>query len=118
MIDTFRKVSQTVAAAIGSPFGFASAAGLVLVWLVVGPFVDFSEAWNSAINTILTVLTWMMVFLLQYTQNRDSKALHLKIDELICAVEPARNEMVNANNLSDEQLGHLEQQLRAKGQRS
>jgi low affinity Fe/Cu permease len=77
----------------------------------------YSDTWQLFVNTVTTVLTYLAVFLLQNTQNRDSKAMHLKLDELIRSIEGARNDMLDIDNLSDEELQKLEQQFRRLGQR-
>ncbi|PYI82144.1 MAG: hypothetical protein DMF05_00440 [Verrucomicrobia bacterium] len=84
----------------------------MLVWLITGPTFHFSDTWQLIINTATTVVTFLMVFLIQNTQNRDAKAMHLKLDELIRAVKGARNQLVDLENLSDEDLKKLEEQFR------
>ena len=84
---------------------------VVLVWLVTGPIFHYSDTWQLIINTGTTIVTFLMVFLIQNTQNRDARALHLKLDELIRAVHGARNKLVDLENLSDEQLDELQKQF-------
>ena len=84
----------------------------ILVWIVTGPTFHFSDTWQLIINTATTIVTFLMVFLIQNTQNRDAKAMHLKLDELIRAVKGARNRLVDLENLSDEELKKLEEQFR------
>jgi low affinity Fe/Cu permease len=83
---------------------FFAALGLILIWLISGPFFGFSDTWQLVINTGTTIITFLMVFLIQNTQNRETKAINLKLDELIRAVEKARNNMVDLENASDEEL--------------
>jgi low affinity Fe/Cu permease len=85
---------------------------VILVWLLTGPMFHFSDTWQLIINTATTVITFLMVFLIQNTQNRDAKAMHLKLDELIRAIKDARNELVDLEELSDEELKKLEEQFR------
>ena len=83
----------------------------ILVWIVTGPTFHFSDTWQLIINTATTIVTFLMVFLIQNTQNRDAKAMHLKLDELIRALKGARNQLVDLENLSDDELKKLEEQF-------
>jgi low affinity Fe/Cu permease len=96
---------------LGSAWAFTGAVLVILVWLVTGPTFHFSDTWQLIINTATTVITFLMVFLIQNTQNRDAKAMHLKLDELIRAVRGARNQLLDLEHLSDEELKKLEQQF-------
>ena len=96
---------------LGSAWAFTGAAFVILVWLVTGPTFHFSDTWQLIINTATTIITFLMVFLIQNTQNRDAKAMHLKLDELIRAITGARNQLVDLENLSDEDLKKLEEQF-------
>ena len=87
---------------------FIFAVVLLLIWAVSGPFFHFSDTWQLIINTGTTIVTFLVVFLIQNTQNRDAKALHLKLDELIRSHVPARNDMIDIEKLSDEELDELE----------
>ena len=111
MKDSFRKIATVSAEALGSAWMFAANVALVLVWLAVGPMFDFSDTWQLWMNTFTTVVTYLAVFLIQNTQNRDSKATHLKLDELISSLEGARNKFVDLQSLSDDELKLLEQQF-------
>jgi low affinity Fe/Cu permease len=91
---------------------------VILLWLVTGPVFHFSDTWQLIINTATTVVTFLMVFLIQNTQNRDAKAMHLKLDELIRAIKNARNELVDLEDLSDEELKKLEEQFRRTRRRA
>jgi len=110
--DAFRVFAQHSAAKLGSAWAFTAAVLVIFVWLLTGPVFHFSDTWQLIINTATTVITFLMVFLIQNTQNRDAKAMHLKLDELIRAIKNARNELVDLEELSDEELKSLEQQFR------
>lgn len=89
---------------VAHPLTFVVAVLSVLIWAATGPFLHFSETWQLIINTSTTILTFLMVFVLQNTQNRDSRALQVKLDELLRAVAGARNELIDLENLSEEEL--------------
>lgn len=108
----FRKFSQKTSEAVGSPWAFIIALTLLVVWGVSGPIFHFSDTWQLVINTATTIVTFLMVFLIQNTQNRESKALNLKLDELIRSAYGARNNMVALEELSDEELDRLQTQFR------
>lgn len=109
--DSFRRLSVGSANALGSPWVFVVNVLLILVWLAAGPFAHFSDTWQLVVNTATTVFTYLAVFLIQNTQNRDSKAVHLKLDELISSVQGARNRLVDLEDLSDEELTQLQQEF-------
>jgi low affinity Fe/Cu permease len=118
--DAFRVFAQRCASMLGSAWAFTGAVLVILVWLITGPTFHFSDTWQLIINTATTVITFLMVFLIQNTQNRDAKAMHLKLDELIRALRGARNQLVDLEDLSDEDLKKLEEQfqrLRKKAER-
>jgi low affinity Fe/Cu permease len=96
---------------MGTQWAFAIALGVILVWAVTGPLFGFSDTWQLIINTGTTIVTFLMVFLIQNTQNRDAKAIHLKLDELIRSVKEARDSMLNLEDLSDEELETLHGQF-------
>lgn len=110
--DAFRVFARRSALTLGSAWAFAVAILIIVVWGVTGPMFHFSDTWQLIINTGTTIVTFLMVFLIQNTQNRDSKAMHLKLDEIIRALKKARNELVDLEELSDEELNKLEQQFR------
>jgi low affinity Fe/Cu permease len=91
---------------------------VILVWLLTGPTFHFSDTWQLIINTATTVITFLMVFLIQNTQNRDAKAMHLKLDEIIRAIKDARDELVDLEDLSDEDLKKLEEQFKQLRQKA
>ena len=110
--EGFRKFAVKAAGALGSPWLFVLNVALILIWLASGPFFHFSDTWQLLVNTATTVITYLAVFLIQNTQNRDAKAVHLKLDELISSVAGARNRLVDLEDLSDEELSDLQDQFR------
>jgi low affinity Fe/Cu permease len=115
--DRFRWFSGATSSAMGRPWAFLTAIGLIVVWGLSGPLFHFSDTWQLVINTSTTIITFLMVFLIQNTQNRDAKAIHLKLDELIHAIDGARNKLVNLENLSDDELEKLESEFARLGKR-
>jgi low affinity Fe/Cu permease len=111
MKNWFRAFSQKVSVWAGSPLAFVSCSVIVLVWAFSGPEFHYSDTWQLVINTGTTIITFLMVFLIQNTQNRDSRAIHLKLDELIRATKHARNEMIDLQQLADEELDRLHKEL-------
>lgn len=109
--DFFHKFAHTISNAVGSPVAFIAAVAIVAVWGITGPLFHFSDTWQLVINTGTTIITFLMVFVIQNTQNRDAKAIHLKLDELIRAMEGARTKLVDLEDLSDEELAGLEKQF-------
>jgi low affinity Fe/Cu permease len=115
--DLFHKFSSKASEIVGSAGAFCCALGLIVAWALWGPFAHYSETWQLVINTSTTIITFLMVFLIQNTQNRDSRMVHLKLDELIRSHEGARNDMIDLESLSDEELMRLTEEfaiLRAK----
>jgi len=108
----FRKFAKATSSAMGRPWAFCGAGLAVIVWAALGPIFEFSDTWQLVINTSTTIVTFLMVFLIQNTQNRDTEALRLKLDELILATRDARNEFVGIEDLEDKELDELEQDLR------
>jgi low affinity Fe/Cu permease len=108
----FVALSNQTAQWTGSPWSFLAAVLVCLVWIGTGPYYQFSDTWQLVINTGTTIITFLMVFLIQNTQNRDKRALHLKLDELIYAVAAARNEMIDIECLNDDELKELATQFR------
>lgn len=111
MKPIFRKIANRVSQAAGSPYAFLLAFGVVLVWALTGSFFNYSDTWQLVINTGTTIVTFLMVFLIQNTQNRDGKALQLKLDELIRASK-ARDTFVNLENLTDEELMEIDKEFK------
>ncbi len=111
MNDFFRKFANAISNAVGSPWAFILAFVIVLGWGLSGPIFGFSDTWQLVINTGTTIVTFLMVFLIQNTQNRDAKAMHLKLDELIRAVKGARTGLVDLEDLDDKDLARLQKQF-------
>ena len=107
MTERFRSFANATAGAMGSPWAFLLALAACVVWAVSGPFFHFSEDWQLVSNTGTTSATFLVVFLIQNTQNRDALAIHLKLDELLRAVEHARTRLVSLENCTDEELEKL-----------
>src|SRR5436190_24150580 len=120
MSDTFRTFARHSSIVLGSAWTFASAILIIVIWGLTGPTFRYSDTWQLIINTGTTIVTFLMVFLIQNTQNRDAKAAQLKLDELIRALKGARNKLVDLESLSEEELRQLErefQRLRKKAER-
>ena len=111
--SAFRRFSHRVSIAVGTPWAFGLALVAVIIWGAVGPLFGYSDTWQLTINTGTTIVTFLMVFVIQHTQNRDAQVLQLKLDELIRAVESARTELVDMEDLSDEELHRLQHQFEA-----
>ena len=105
--DWFGYCSSNVSTWLGSKWAFAAAAAVILIWGALGPVFHYSDTWQLVINTGTTIVTFLMVFLIQNTQNRDARAINLKLDELIHAIDKARNTMIDIENLSDPELDEL-----------
>lgn len=119
MVDAFRRFANAASRALGTPPAFALAVGVVVAWAVTGPLFHYSDSWQLVINTGTTVVTFLMVFLIQATQNRDATALHLKMDELIRSTREARNTFAALENASEDELKGFQdefQKLRKEGQ--
>ncbi len=117
--DKFREFAHLVSRAVGSPTAFFLAAATIVVWGATGPIFHFSDTWQLVINTSTTIVTFLMVFLIQTTQNRDAHAMHLKLDELIHVTAKARNRLVALEGLSDAELDRLETEFqRVRGRPS
>ena len=112
MKDLFRKFAQAISHAVGSPWAFIIATLIIVVWAVTGPLFGYSDTWQLVINTGTTIITFLMVFLIQNTQNRDAKAIHLKLDELLKGVTGARTGMVDLEDMSDEELEKLHKEFK------
>ncbi len=97
---------------MGSPWAFITACLLIILWIITGPIFHFSDTWQLVINTATTIVTFLMVFLIQNTQNRDAKAIHLKLDELLRGVQGARTGLVDLEDLTDEELEKLQAEFR------
>lgn len=109
----FSRFASKTARLVGHPMMFLAAIMTLVVWGISGPIFHYSDTWQLVINTATSLLTFLIVFLIQNTQNRDAKALHLKLDELIRSHSPAHNDMIDIENLSDEELDELEKRYAA-----
>ena len=112
MKELFRKIAGRVSFVAGSAGAFTMALLIVIIWATTGPAFGFSDTWQLVINTGTTIVTFLMVFLIQNTQNRDSKAMQLKLDELIRATRAARDSFVDTEDLSDEELAALDAEFK------
>jgi low affinity Fe/Cu permease len=118
LADGFQVFATKSSYWVGSRWAFALAVVTIIVWAVIGPHFHYSDTWQLVVNTATTIVTFLMVFLIQNTQNRDAKAIHLKLDEIIRAIRPADNNMINIERLSDEELQVLAAQFeRIRGRR-
>lgn len=109
--NVFRSCSRWISSAVGSPWAFAVATLVVVGWAISGPHFKYSNTWQLVINTGTTIVTFLMVFLIQNTQNRDARAVQLKLDELLRAIHGARNSLLNLESLSDEELDRLQKEF-------
>ena len=109
MNEPFRKFAHAISNTVGMPGSFFTAAAVIVVWGITGPVFGFSDTWQLVINTATTIVTFLMVFLIQNAQNRDARAIHLKLDELLRAVGGARTSLVNLESLPDAKLLALQQ---------
>src|SRR5690348_5719035 len=103
-VGRFDRLARWVERQVGSPISFLVATAVVLIWAVSGPFFRWSDTWQLVINTGTTIVTFLMVFLIQSTQSRDTRALHLKLDELIWVNQAARNSLLNLEDMSDAEI--------------
>jgi len=108
--DRFGRFANTASAWLGSKWAFVIAGSVIVVWVASGPVFGYSNTWQLVINTGTTIVTFLMVFLIQNTQNRDARAINLKLDELIRAISSARNQMIDIESLSDLDLDLLHAQ--------
>src|SRR3954451_25484645 len=110
-VDLFRKFACWTADACGSPAAFVIGVSVVAIWAITGPYFHWSDTWQLVINTGTTIVTFLMVFLIQNTQNRDSKAMQLKLDELLRAVKDARTRLVDLEDAPDEVIDEVRQEF-------
>jgi low affinity Fe/Cu permease len=106
--DWFGRFAACASGWLGSKWAFAGAGFIIVVWALLGPVFRYSNTWQLVINTGTTIVTFLMVFLIQNTQNRDARAINLKLNELIRAVDKARDQMIDIENLSDLELDELQ----------
>jgi low affinity Fe/Cu permease len=109
--DAFHNFARKLAVGVGSPLAFFAVLATVVVWSATGPLFHYTDTWQLIINTGTTIVTFLMVFLIQNTQNRDAKAIHLKLDELIRGVKGARNRLIDLEEMSEEELDDLQRQF-------
>jgi low affinity Fe/Cu permease len=112
MNELFRKLAHRVSKVMGSAWVFMTALSIVVVWACTGWFFNFSNTWQLVINTGTTIVTFLMVFLIQNTQNRDAQATHLKLDELIRASDPASDDLIDIEDETDDRLKRLEEEFK------
>ena len=111
--EHFRKFAHEAACAVGSSWAFFSAAAVVMIWALTGPVFNYSDTWQLVINTGTTIVTFLMVFLIQATQNRDAQAMQLKLDELLRAITKARTGLVGLEHMSEEDLKEVQHEFAA-----
>lgn len=103
----FVRFAKSMSRVMGQPAAFAVACAIIILWAMAGPIFNFSDTWQLIINTGTTIVTFLMVFLIQNTQNRDSEAMHIKLDELIRAIDEAQNALLNLEELEEEDLDRI-----------
>jgi len=113
MQDAFRNIADRTAAIIGSPWTFVASMVVTVLWLILGPVFRFSDTWQLTMNTLASQATFLVAFLLQNTQNRDTRALQLKLDELIRRSSGARDHLVGLEDMSDDELDRLREEFEA-----
>lgn len=106
-VSLFTRFARLAAAAAGRPITFISAATIVILWALSGPLFGFSDTWQLVINTSTTIITFLMVFLIQNTQNRDTEALQIKLDEIIRSIKGARNEVLDLEEMDEKELDEI-----------
>lgn len=111
MRDLFHRIAHKTSSAVGSAWAFSAALLIIIVWAATGPIFHYSDTWQLVINTGTTIITFLMVFLIQNTQNRDARVVHLKLDELIRVLGRARNHLVDLEDLSEEELDRLQKEF-------
>ena len=110
--SVFTRCAKATSRATGRPWAFALACGLIVAWLISGPYFRYSDTWQLVINTSTTIITFLMVFLIQSTQNRDSEAMQVKLDEIIFAIGKAKNELLDLEELEERDLDRIRQAYR------
>ncbi len=111
MSRAFGNWASAIARAAGRPWAFMAASGFVVLWAATGPIFHFSETWQLVINTATTIITFLMVFLIQNAQNRDGAAIQTKLDEIVLVLKHARNDMIGLEHLSDDEIEKLRSDL-------
>jgi low affinity Fe/Cu permease len=113
----FGPLANRVSLIVGSPWAFTAAVLSIVGWAVTGPAFGYSDTWQLIINTSTTIVTFLIVFLIQHTQNKDARAIQIKLNELLAAVEGASNRLINVEKMSDAELDHLQQEFQALADR-
>jgi low affinity Fe/Cu permease len=114
MDHLFTRIAAKIATAVGQPLAFVIAFGFIVVWAATGPMFGFSDTWQLIVNTTTTIVTFLMVFLIQNAQNRDAAAMQAKLDELIRAMEPARNDFVGIEHLTEKELEKIRAEIESE----
>lgn len=114
----FYKLARQTSEAVGSPFASIAAITTIAIWALTGPLFKFSDTWQLVINTGTTIVTFLMVFLIQNSQNRDAKAVQIKLDELIRSIDSARNKIIDIEDSSEQELQELQQDFSKLSDRS
>src|SRR6185369_4395736 len=117
-VGWFNRFAKSTARLAGRPMSFIAAVGIIVIWAVSGPMFGFSDTWQLVINTGTTIITFLMVFLIQNTQNRDAEAIHIKLDELIQVNHAAHNALLDLENVDDEELEAIRETYRKVAQRA
>lgn len=118
MQDLFHRIAQRAAQLVGNPWAFITAVLVLVGWAATGPVFHFSDTWQLVVNTGTTIVTFLIVFLIQNTQNRDARAIHLKLDELIKAVRGARTRLVDLEDMTEAELDALQKEFEALRRRA
>src|SRR5450631_1911782 len=113
----YSRFSQWFAQASGRPLSFTLALGLIIAWIVIGPVFHYSDTWQLVMNTVSSIVTFLMVFLIQRSQNKDALAMHVKLNEIVKAVAGASDRIVNVEDLSEEELQRLQARYQALARR-
>lgn len=112
MSEFFSKIASKVSDAIGTPWAFIAALGGIILWLCSGPLLGFSDTWQLIVNTSTTIITFLTVFLIQQSQNKNDRATQLKLDEIIHSIKEARNDFIELEDLSDKKLKKLREEYK------
>ena len=115
-MSIFEKIAHKASTFTGSTLAFISALSIILVWIITGPYFNYSDTWQLVINTGTTIVTFIMVFLIQRTQNKDSRAVRLKLNELVAALQGPSNRLIDVEDLSEQELATLSKYYKALAQ--
>jgi low affinity Fe/Cu permease len=118
MANLFHRFAQRASIVVGSPWAFVAAVTFIAVWALTGPTLGFSTTWQLLVNTTTTIITFLIVFLIQNTQNREMQTIQLKLDELLRALPQARNKLLAVEDLSDDDLAAMVEEYRSRGHAS